>query len=276
MIDAYEKNNLVLISPTATLGSLSDLSFSDRFMRTAPSDISLTQELVKAIPPRAKILVVYDSQSPYSRQLKDQLHNQYITINGIINELDLSKDNLKFNQYGDTFAKMVNEKNITAIVLFPDKDTPPQAIDLAIANERQLGTKKLPLFGNTVLYENIHLIRGGSALEGMILSVPGSDSSCYISQAKKDWGGGISWRTQTSFDAAKTLIGLLKRVIDSNQEVTHKSLWDEAAKGITISGNENSCQTLGQTIRFLSNGDFAGEPRLVQVKGARFVPYLPK
>ncbi|MDB9535020.1 ABC transporter substrate-binding protein [Dolichospermum planctonicum CS-1226] len=74
--------------------------------------------------------------------------------------------------------------------------------------------------GRQTLYSNDTLIKGGKAVEGMILSVPWfretSQAKAFAEKSGKKWGGGISWRTATSFDATQAFIQALSK--DNTQQ----------------------------------------------------------
>ncbi|NMG22934.1 ABC transporter substrate-binding protein [Brasilonema bromeliae] len=54
---------------------------------------------------------------------------------------------------------------------------------------------------------------GGNAIEGLIVSVPwfreAPQSKNFAQKAAQQWGGKISWRTATSYDATQALIQAL-------------------------------------------------------------------
>jgi serine/threonine protein kinase len=271
MILAYEKHNLLLISSTSTLSSLDSVSSSGNFMRTVPSGASLTQSVADNIPEdlRDGILVVYNSKSEYSKDIRNQLDRRF-DIKVDINLAAQEYSDKNFKQFLIDFPKLVKDKQIKVILLFPDKPSIKSAIDIAITQDKL--PKRLALFGDNILYQKDNLKRGGSALEGLILSVPRLETSCYIEKANEAWGN-ISWRTQTSFDAAQTLITLIEESLKTHNTLSSEIILAQAQAGISIPHYANLCNTSGQEIRFLDKGDFAGKSRLVQLQNGKFVPY---
>ncbi|MFM6818775.1 MAG: ABC transporter substrate-binding protein, partial [Dolichospermum sp.] len=68
------------------------------------------------------------------------------------------------------------------------------------------------LSGDT-LYSNETLVTGGKGVEGLIIVIPWfretSQTKSFADKSDKIWGGAISWRTATSYDATQAFIKAL-------------------------------------------------------------------
>ena len=155
-------------------------------------------------------------------------------------------------------------------MLFPDTEHTSDAIEIAKANLEFNKTNKntpdkpiLSLLGGHTLYSNDTLSNGGKAVEGMILSVPWfrdtPQTKPFAQKSDKIWGGGISWRTATSFDATQAFIKALSK--NSSRTTVLKRLEKV---------NLNSSETSGYPLQFTEDRERKGESILVQIKDGKF------
>ncbi|MFM6343648.1 MAG: ABC transporter substrate-binding protein, partial [Dolichospermum sp.] len=106
------------------------------------------------------------------------------------------------------------DKFAQAAILFPDTQSTPTAINIAkeitrrnarLNKDPQSGrVKELKMLGGGSLYGNETLDKGRNNVEGLIVATPwfreSSPARPFAEKSKQEWGGGISWRTATSFD----------------------------------------------------------------------------
>lgn len=131
-----------------------------------------------------------------------------------------------------------------------------------IARPQNIQKKGLKLLGGDSLYNNDTLSQGGSDAEGVILAVPwfkNSPESRNFSQAAvQQWGGEVSWRTATSYDATQALIKALS--INPTRDTVLQQL-----KDVNLSPGETS----GESLSF-GSGERQIEPILVTVERGNF------
>ena len=163
-------------------------------------------------------------------------------------------DNVRFN--GETAQAQI-------AVLFPDFNHISQALEIAKYNATIKQQERLKLFGSAILYSNDILNQGGKSLEGLVLAIPSPASKKFAQAAAKQWGGEISWRTASSFDATQAFIQAIKNVSNNPTRETVLSAMKEV--------NVPSDNTSGEALKFTSEGERETEPVLVQVKGGKFI-----
>jgi tetratricopeptide (TPR) repeat protein len=76
-------------------------------------------------------------------------------------------------------------------------------------NNATANRNRLPLFGSSTTYTYQTLKQGQSAVQGMVLPAvwhpQNNRDSVFPQAAKRYWGGEVSWRTATSYDATMAL-----------------------------------------------------------------------
>ncbi|MDZ8051776.1 MAG: ABC transporter substrate-binding protein [Aulosira sp. ZfuVER01] len=247
----YEKAGIAMLSP----GSASTLLKGKVFFRTV---LSTKVEMGKLADYAIKngykrVVIFYNPDDVYSKDVKEQFENLFKNKNAeVIRTQDLSDASL------DTSAeilKIQNEDKADAIVLFPD--TKLTSVALAIA--RAQISKKLPLLGGGTLYNQDTL---KSAFEGLVISVnwfaEEQNSKEFADNARKTWGGQISWRTATAYDATQAFIAAIKNISSNNP--TRPTVLEKLR-----SVNLPSSETSGYPLQFDRNGDSQKEPLVVRV-----------
>jgi ABC-type branched-subunit amino acid transport system substrate-binding protein len=83
---------------------------------------------------------------------------------------------------------------------------------LEIARANAIASNQLLLVGGDELYNPETLVKGGAAINGLVLSVPWSPrpGDDFTEDSSTLWKGRVSWRTTTAFNAAQGLIAALK------------------------------------------------------------------
>ncbi|MBX9258969.1 hypothetical protein H1Q63_34470, partial [Desmonostoc muscorum CCALA 125] len=104
-----------------------------------------------------------------------------------------------------------------------------------------------------------------NTLEGLVLAVPwfrdAPKSQRFVQEAENQWGGGLSWRTATTFDATQALIESFKL----SPNVSRVTVLENLPK-INISEN-----TSGEPLKFDSSREIDKEATLITVQDGRFV-----
>ncbi|MBD2615551.1 ABC transporter substrate-binding protein [Nostoc punctiforme FACHB-252] len=248
----YEQTDIPVISPTSTANTLQGKDF----FRTTPSDAASGEKLAKyAIDSRLnKVIVVYNSDNSYSKTLMEEFR---INFKGqIISLIDLNNETLNIEQE----LKDSASKQVQGIVLFPSVQYTATTLDIAKANaDNKLGLK---LLGGDTLYNQKTLQDGGNAVEGLVVAVPwfrdAPQAKSFSQAARRLWGGDISWRTATSYDAAQAFINSLSA--QPSRETILQKLPQTNLSAKLTSGNELKFQ----------KGEHQSEAVLVKVESGKF------
>ncbi|MBD2778562.1 ABC transporter substrate-binding protein [Iningainema tapete] len=270
-IDKYEKAGLPIVSPTSTSTFLS----SDVFFRTVPSNAAsgkMLAEYAKNSLGLNKIEIFYNLNSLYSNSMREELTKYFEILGGkVVRNIDLTDPKL------DAQTEVVKSIFITqyqaqAVVLFPENQQQDTSIALKIAIAKadlmarspNANKRGLKLLGGNTLYKQETLDEGGTSVEGLILVVPwfrgAPQSQNFARTAAQQWGGEVSWRTATSFDATQAFIEALKYPNPSRLKVVQR------LRQINLLPSETS----GEPLQF-NEGDRQGKPILVKVEGGKFV-----
>lgn len=263
----YEQNKLVAISPSSTSIALSDAG--EYIFRTVPSDRFTSSALAKYFLDRLKLreaVIIYNSQSPYSRSLQETFTTDVVSNGGeVVMEVDLSENNFNPAQT----LKTAKERGAKVLVLLNDSTIVDKAYLLM-----QLNNRNLPLLGGDSLYKPQTLEIVGEKAQGLILAVPwhalGSANPQFSAAARSLWGGDVNWRTAMAYDATQALIEALAK--------------NPSRSGIQVTLSESGFNVLGASgsIKFLKSGDRNAGVQLVEVQpgdrssyGYDFVPLKP-
>ena len=170
-----------------------------------------------------KAVIFANPNSPYSNSIREVFTNEFEKLGGEVVRKPLIDLTASIFDPEKEVTKSVyaNNAKAEAALLFPDTRSTNIAINTAKEitkrNER-LKTKNPPrpelkmLAGDT-LYTNETLTSGGNNVEGLIIAVPWFretlQAKSFAEKSARKWGGDISWRTATSFDATQALIKTL-------------------------------------------------------------------
>jgi branched-chain amino acid transport system substrate-binding protein len=258
VIPAYKKAGLAIISSTAT----SNLLKSSVFFRVVDSDEIAGKKLAQYTDSLGfkKVVIFNNPNSAYSQSITEAFTNEFEKMGGkVLPTIDLSDK--EFDPREEVRIS-IKEFQAEAAILFPDTEHTNATIDIAKAND----DNSLSLLGGHTLYSNDTLIKGRKAVEGMILSVPWFretlQAKAFAEKSGKKWGGGISWRTATSFDATQAFIQALSK--DNTQDNTRAKVLERLQK---VKLNNN--QTSGYPLQF-KEGERQGQSVLVEVKDEKF------
>lgn len=260
----YQKNGLVAISATSTSVSIS--SAGNYIFRTVPNDRFISNALGKYFLEqlkRRKATIIYNSQSAYSKSLRDSFTTDIVSNGGeIVSEADLSKANFNAAE----ILQQAKNWGAEALVFVNDSKTVDRAFLLM-----QLNNHQLSILGGDSLYKPQTLQIAGEKAVGLVLSVPwhisDNTNSDFPAAARRLWGGDVNWRTAMAYDATKSLSAGLKN--------------NPSRQGIqqTLSKSSFSIEGASGKIKFLASGDRNQAVQLVKVQrgnrssfGYDFVP----
>ncbi|MFN9169043.1 MAG: ABC transporter substrate-binding protein, partial [Dolichospermum sp.] len=268
VIPAYKKAGLAIISSTAT----SNLLKSSVFFRVVDSDEIAGKKLAQYTDSLGfkKVVIFNNPNSAYSQSITEAFTNEFEKMGGkVLPTIDLSDK--EFDPREEVRIS-IKEFQAEAAILFPDTEHTNATIDIAKANQELNNNSPLSLLGGHTLYSNDTLIKGGKAVEGMILSVPWFketlQAKAFAEKSGKKWRGGISWRTATSFDATQAFIQALSK--DNTQDNTRAKVLERLQK---VKLNNN--QTSGYPLQFTKERERQGQSVLVEVKDGKFTMIIP-
>jgi len=272
----YEKASLAIISPTAA----SILLKSSVFFRAVYSDQVTGTKLAEYTFNNLKLkraVIFANPNSPYSNSIREVFTNRFEKLGGeVVRKPLIDLTDINFDARGEISATVYSrDKFAQAAILFPDTQSTDTAIKIAteitrrnarLKDDPQSGrVKELKMLGGGSLYGNETLDKGGNNVEGLIVAIPWfretPQAKDFAQKSEKKWGGGISWRTATSFDATQTFIKAL------SNNATRTNLL-EKLPSIKLDSNETS----GYQLKFTEEREREGQSILVQVKDGKFVP----
>jgi branched-chain amino acid transport system substrate-binding protein len=264
----YEKAKLAVISPTST----SILLNNPVFFRAVSSDEiagqKLSQYVYKNLNLKKAVIFVSPNENSYSKSISEEFTKSFEKLGGKVVKKYLLDSKSDF----DKIMESVNKYNAKVGMLFPDTENTSNAIDIAKANLQFNETNKnspdkqtLSLLGGHTLYSNDTLSNGGKAVEGMILSVPWfrdqPEAKPFAQKSKQLWGGDISWRTATSYDATQAFIQALSKSNNPSRTTVLEGLQKV---------NLKSSETSGYPLQFTEDREGKGESILVEIKDGKF------
>ncbi|MFN6477987.1 ABC transporter substrate-binding protein [Nostoc sp. DedQUE07] len=270
-LQEYNKTDIAIISPSSTSTKLQ----GQNFFRSLPSDAAggkkLAEYAFKKLNLR-KVVIFSNPDSPYSESMREEFQHNFEQRGGKVlrkPEINLANTSLDINA---EVNRSIYRYKAEAAVLIPDARHADIALKIAKANQEALdrppsqnGARAgMKLLGGDILYSDETLSRGRNAVEGLITVVPwfreAPQAQIFAQKAFNQWGGGVSWRTATSYDATQAFIQALTANSDRTTVI-------ENLRSVNLS-QEN---TSGDPLQFNSEGERQTEPILVQVQGGRWV-----
>jgi branched-chain amino acid transport system substrate-binding protein len=170
------------------------------------------------------VVVFFNSDSPYSMQLKQEIVKAIPTVKGkLIKEVDVSNS--------DAVAELNSASGVNTIMLALSKNKVSEAIKIAQAN-----SNKAIIIGGDELYNPDILVQGGNSIKGITLAVPWSfkPNDPFAKDAVSSWKGRVSWRTATAYDATKALTDAV------SQNPNRNGVYTLLNQGINVTGNTTS------------------------------------
>lgn len=276
----YQKAGLAIISPTAT----SVLLKSSVFFRTVSSDASAGKKLAEYTFNNLQLkraVIFANPNSAYSNSIREVFTNRFEKLGGeVVRKPLINLTDPNFDARSEISATVYSrDKFAQGAILFPDTQSADIGIKIAteitrrnarLKDDPQSGrVKELKMLGGDSLYGNETLDKDvdkeGKNLEGLIVAIPwfreSSPAKAFAERSEQEWGGGISWRTATSFDATQAFIKAL------SNNATRTNLL-EKLPSINLDRNETS----GYQLKFTEEREREGQSILVQVKDGKFVP----
>ncbi|MEH1934311.1 MAG: AAA-like domain-containing protein [Nostoc sp.] len=262
-----EKAGIAMISPTSTSTSLK----SNVFFRTVASDKESAEKLANYALSKnyRKVVVFWNPDDIYSQSLNKEFEKSFQERGGqIIRRINLALPTL--NPSAEVLLSTFQDQ-ADAAVLFPNTRFISVVNEITRTQKKLVnsGSKQLPLLGVDALYDPEILRSTGEAVENnLVLAVPWfageENSKKFADEASERWGGQISWRTATTYDATQAFIKAISMSNNPTRQTVLKNL-----KSINISSNETS----GHPLHFDDKGDCQQEPVLVKVVRGRGGPF---
>ena len=244
----YETAGIAMISPTSTSTNLS----GNVFFRTVPSDGKSGQFLARYAVKNnmSKVAVFYTSSSNYSLSLKEAFINSFKSL-GSTKVFDMSDPNFEPKS---TVRALQNQ--VDSFVLFPNTDNKITNLSLQVADANASLSNPKKLLGGDALYNPATLQLSQGGVKDLVLAVPwfAQPTYPYTNLAAKRWGGRVSWRTATSYDATKAFTKALSENATRNSVLTKLQ-----------QTNLSLSETSGEPLQFLKSGDRNTDPLLVRV-----------
>lgn len=256
--EVYQKAGLIMVSATSSAVDLSDAG--NFIFRTVPNDLIAAQAMAKYANENfqtQKIAVFYDSQSGYSRSLYQSFFDAIKQENSLIVTVDVDIQDSSFNT--TQLMNRIRQEGAGAIALLTNKSTLSEVLEIIHINQR-----RLPIVAGDDLYDISLLKTGAANAEGMAIAIPWhilvNPSAIFPVSARELWKGDVSWRTASSYDAAKTLMKALQETPAYDRQSLQKIL---AAPDFSAIG-------AAATINFSPSGDRNQSIQMVEVvKGDR-------
>ncbi|WP_306426850.1 AAA-like domain-containing protein [Nostoc sp. CHAB 5836] len=262
----YEKAGIAMISPSSTSTTLKSKSF----FRTVTSNKAISKRLADyAISKGYRKVVIFDNpENNYSKSLEQEFEKSFQNSGGkVIRNINLALPTL--NASAEILLSTFDDQ-ADAVILFPNPELISVVIEITRAQKRLINQegKKLPLLGADTLYNQEILRSSGEAIEGLVLAVPWfakeENSKKFADEAKERWGGQISWRTATTYDATQAFIKAISMSNNPTRQTVLQNL-----KSVNLSPNETS----GNRLKFDNKGDREQKPVLVKVERNPDAPF---
>jgi eukaryotic-like serine/threonine-protein kinase len=245
-IKVYQKEKLLLISPTATsedLSTVCQLNYPNCFFRVVPSNRVIAQTLANYLKQenKRKAAIFFNPSSNYSKSLQTQMKARFLELGGkVVAEIPLS-DNL------ESTIDQVREQKADAIVLFPTSDG--LTSDPAVQVIEYAKKYKYLIVGGDSLDSNKLLKAIAENEAGSVLAIPWHSKSLFKQELPKQvdklWGKSENWHTVLSYDATRALLAALEKTPSPSRTDVQKTMAETNFKATGVTG----------VISFKPNGD---------------------
>ncbi|MEG4799038.1 bifunctional serine/threonine-protein kinase/ABC transporter substrate-binding protein [Microcoleus sp. ARI1-B5] len=240
VVDIYDKNNLVLMSPGTSTEELTEEP-RKYFFRTPYTSSLIAKTLADSLLEKnqKKVAILYNQASPFGASFRQEFRKYFQDSRGgtiaNIRDFDLSKKD--FN--APRAIKEIQANGETAIALVPDAQVTSSlnsAIEVMKANRDR---SWIAGAWTLVRQETLELASGQQAFEKVIFSVgwhPLSSPNKKFSQdARSLWGGEVNTRTAFAYDAVRAVVTALEMQPQPSREGMQKMLSspDFSAEGAT-------------------------------------------
>jgi branched-chain amino acid transport system substrate-binding protein len=250
--DIYQKNGVVMVTPTSMTRDLSGKG--DFIHRTVPTSQSLTSTLAQQIynvDRHHKLAICFDSKASDSVTFKEDLIAEFARLGGEIASFTCDVGATDFNPN----SAIDKAKNLGADSVFIAShiDRIPLALKVAAANNGSLS-----LYSSPTLH-TYQTLQGGYAVSGLKLVTPWSplepQSKTFADRAEKLWGGQVSWRTTTSYDAGIAIVTALRQSNGTRQGLQQ-----------ALHHPQFSAEGASDPVKFLPTGDRVLQPKIVRIQ----------
>ena len=257
----YSSAYMPLIAPTSTVVNLaSDCQDVNKvFYRTVSSTRVEAETLVKYLVEHQgkstpKIVVFYNPQEKFSRNLYEQFKEVVKAYNGSVAEFDLSK-------FQNTSLPS-EVKNADAIALLADGNTDnSQSLEKSIQIINLNQGKKRILGSNPLYIQEIINYTGDNTINRLFIATHWHPQQCGAQKFKQEinqyWGGDLNQRTATAYEAVQALSHSINSIkLSSTPQVTRQALREKlSATGIRPETAPSSGVFPGRKISFDARGD---------------------
>jgi branched-chain amino acid transport system substrate-binding protein len=248
----YQQGNLVMISPTSNAKNLSGIG--SYIFRTIPS-ISSEAEVIARYAIKTnrlnKIAICADSQAKASQSFKEELLSAVNNEGGKISQIDCDFSDPRFNASG-TISQAVSD-GAEGLVLAASVDKIKRSLEIIRANKGRLF-----LMSSSTLYTIDTLKLGQAEANEMVIAAAWHPQAIpdnpFPKNAKKYWGGDVSWRSALAYDATQAIIAGLEQ--DNTRQGLQK----------TLSSSQFSANGAMGKIQFLPSGDRNASSILVKIQ----------
>jgi branched-chain amino acid transport system substrate-binding protein len=204
--DIYTRGHLTMISPISSAVQISNKS--PYLFRTVPSDYMAARALADYMLnqlQRKKVVVYFNSQSDYSKSLKGEFGTAIALQDGqVVGEYDLADSSFSAKRSLESAAQGGAE----VILLASSTSTLDQALQVM-----QVNASRLPMLAGDDLYAPKILEMSQDRGKNLVLAVPwhaqAKQARDFAQRSRQFWGGEISWRTVTAYDATQALAAAL-------------------------------------------------------------------
>ncbi|MCP6759492.1 MAG: ABC transporter substrate-binding protein [Fischerella sp. CENA71] len=260
----YRVHKLVSISPTSTKVDIA--KDNEYFFRIIPDNKAEAEALANYMFNNNKIAskkaaILFKQGNPFSDSLKSAFSNAVTNKGGII----FKSYDINQNLVGSEVLKEVkNPGNVPVFMLANTKQDLPDIIYNLQAEEFQ----SFYYLGGDTIYDPNLLKNKVKRLRNVVIAIPwhytinSGESKKFVNDSYKLWcqpkdsEDKVTWRTATAYDATKLLIEALK------ENPTRKGVKQYLSR---LKNSVSYDKGVTGRIKFKSNGDRAGESKLVQM-----------
>ncbi|MCU0534354.1 MAG: ABC transporter substrate-binding protein [Hydrococcus sp. Prado102] len=245
VIDIYQQNKLVLISPMATSEDLTVLNNQNNFFFRSTSTTKIgAKYLADYLVEQGynKIVIFYTQGKAFSESFKKEFKKNIEDKIAIVGDFNLEDDVSKIRNEVAIAKKKYKD---AAIALFPDAFNTAQQSNnkLAVIQENN---GELLIAGSNTVYDPKVIVLGKQALQNMVVSIPWAPLDSQVQEFQKFWGSDKQpiWYYAMSFDATEMFVTVLEKFGTNSptrteiQEFLANSFQSEGLTGkITLKGS---------------------------------------
>ncbi|MEL7053232.1 MAG: ABC transporter substrate-binding protein [Cyanobacteria bacterium J06634_6] len=249
--DVYETGKLPMISATSTAVKISESG--EYIFRTVPSDrlaASTLSRYVLNTLSKKQAAVFYTGKSEYSQSVKSEFTTELLSNGGrVVANFDI--DDPTFSSGSAVQAAKAAGAEVLMLAL--TEATEARSLQILSVNSGELA-----VVGGDSLYDYNILDSGREDAVGLTVAVPwhvlGNPQSSFVQTSQQLWGGGVSWRTATAYDAVLTIAAAIEQGGATRESIAEAM----AGAGFSVDGATG-------VVSFLPDGDLNQPSQLVTV-----------